>query len=390
MKTYNELRKVNGGGDKKRSMDLCFICGKPLTKENASDEHIILNALGGHLHSRKLLCKTCNSKMGQASDAELSKELEFAASFLDIKRQRGENQVIQTHEDELYDMGPGGKPVLKKPVVHHEKLESGVVKVEMKARSMEEAKRILKGLKKTYPVLDVEEALKTAKPQKKYLGKRIGMEMKIDGPRIFPSVTKSVLEFYLLRGGERSQIVSLIPYVMGEAESDCCWYYYPPQPLVEKQEREIFHVLYVVGDPKEQILYGYMELFGILQCMVCLNDHYTGADFCESYGYDVVKAEEIKLDIKARYSKEELQHILKDRPAEWTQDLFNHMRIFLKKADDIVRETVRDKMLDRAIENSFKKHPEGIPITEEMMQEFLGELEKELIPWYVSRMVKND
>lgn len=78
------------------------------------------------------------------------------------------------------------------------------------------------------------------------------------------------------------------------------------------------------------------------------------------------------------------------RPAEWTQDLFNHMRIFLKKADDIVRETVRDKMLDRAIENSFKKHPEGIPITEEMMQEFLGELEKELIPWYVSRMVKND
>lgn len=371
-------------------MDSCFVCGKPLTKENASDEHIILNALGGHLHSRKLLCKACNSKMGQASDAELSKELEFAASLLNIKRQRGENRVIQTEEGEIYDMGPGGKPVLKRPEVHHEKLENGRVEVQMKTRSMEEARHILKGLQKTYPVIDVEEALKSAIPQKKYLGKRLGIKMQIDGEKIFPSVTKSVMEFYLLGGGERSQIEALIPYVMGEAKSDCCWYYYPPQPLVEKKEREIFHVLYVAGDPKERILYGYMELFGVLQCMVCLNDHYTGTEFCESYGYDVVRAEEIKLDVRARYSKEELLYILKNRTTEWPQDFLKHMEAFLKKAEDIATTTVRDKMLDRALENSFMKYPEGIPITEEMIQEFIGELEKELIPWYVSRIAERE
>ena len=33
----------------------CFICNETLTEINASDEHIILNSLGGHLHS-KIYC----------------------------------------------------------------------------------------------------------------------------------------------------------------------------------------------------------------------------------------------------------------------------------------------------------------------------------------------
>ena len=32
----------------------CYLCGKELTDENKSDEHIILNAIGGHLHSYTL------------------------------------------------------------------------------------------------------------------------------------------------------------------------------------------------------------------------------------------------------------------------------------------------------------------------------------------------
>lgn len=33
----------------------CYICGKEITEENKTDEHIILNAIGGHLHSDTIL-----------------------------------------------------------------------------------------------------------------------------------------------------------------------------------------------------------------------------------------------------------------------------------------------------------------------------------------------
>ena len=80
----------------------CFMCGDELTEENSSDEHILLNALGGHIHSKKLICKNCNSALGSTSDDELAKELNFFASFLDVPRQRGKNQIIKTL-DEKYD-----------------------------------------------------------------------------------------------------------------------------------------------------------------------------------------------------------------------------------------------------------------------------------------------
>ena len=52
------------------NVNKCFVCGTVLTEENSSDEHILLNALGGHIHSKKLLCKRCNSVLGTTSDEE--------------------------------------------------------------------------------------------------------------------------------------------------------------------------------------------------------------------------------------------------------------------------------------------------------------------------------
>ena len=128
----------------------CLICNETLTEANASDEHIILNSLGGHLHSKDLLCKKCNNKFGKEADAALADTLKFAASQLDAKRYRGENQVIQTSEKEKYDLAPGCKPVLKKPEVRVEKLPDGKMQIEMSARSTQEARKILKCEELTY------------------------------------------------------------------------------------------------------------------------------------------------------------------------------------------------------------------------------------------------
>lgn len=66
----------------------CYLCGKELTDENKSDEHIILNAIGGHLHSYTLLCMECNSKLGEQADAKLAEDLSFFSDMLEIKKNR--------------------------------------------------------------------------------------------------------------------------------------------------------------------------------------------------------------------------------------------------------------------------------------------------------------
>lgn len=50
-------------------MEKYYICGEELKKKrNISVEHIILNAIGGKLKSKKLICKKCSSKLGYSRD----------------------------------------------------------------------------------------------------------------------------------------------------------------------------------------------------------------------------------------------------------------------------------------------------------------------------------
>ena len=132
----------------------CFICGILLTDTNSSDEHILLNALGGRLHSRSLLCKRCNEEIGRSVDEELANELNFFSSFLDIPRQRGKNLIIRT-ADEKYDLLPGGTPVLRKPIIKKENHGHGFT-LEIEARNESELRSILNGYAKHYPGFDVE------------------------------------------------------------------------------------------------------------------------------------------------------------------------------------------------------------------------------------------
>lgn len=74
----------------------CYICGNEITDANRTDEHVILNSIGGHLHSYTIICKNCNNKMGEAADAKLAEDLSFYTDFLGVKknRQHDHNQVM--------------------------------------------------------------------------------------------------------------------------------------------------------------------------------------------------------------------------------------------------------------------------------------------------------
>lgn len=366
-------------------MKNCFICNQTLTDSNASDEHIILNALGGHIHSKQLLCKRCNEKLGQNADAELARELEFYASYLDIPRQRGENRRIETDKDTEYHLLPGGKPELKRPQFSSKEVD-GKVQVEMVSRNEAEARQMLKGLKKKYPGLDIEQALAQAVRRKEYLSEKVTVSMGFEGKKIFPSIVKTAVEFYVWKDGDREQIEHLIPYITGEKEMDVCWYFYPAESVTEENDEDILHRLYVLGDAQEGILYAYVSLFGVLQCLVLLNDDYTGEDFVADYCYEVNKAEERQYAFRGEYNRQEILQLIGQRDTKWAQGLMVGHQRFMEKATSILHNRVLERILQDAMKNSFEKYPEGIPMTQEMFHDFRRELEKELYPWLASRM----
>ena len=368
----------------------CLICNETLTEANASDEHIILNSLGGHLHSKDLLCKKCNNKFGKEADAALADTLKFAASQLDVKRYRGENQVIQTSEKEKYDLAPGCKPVLKKPEVRVEKLPDGKMQIEMSARSTQEARKILKSLQRQYPMIDVDEAMRHAQKKQSFIGTPVKMNIAFEGEKIFPSIVKTAVEFYLLRGGAREEIKSLIPHLLGEEKRKVCWYFYPEKPVFSFKKKEICHAICVVGDAEQRILYGYVDLFGILQCLVLLSDCYSGKNYMESYVYDVNEGKEINKTPAIRLERDEIQKIVRGTESSWVEGLLRQTRLFHEKAGEIVKERILDGMWQRIMDQSLGKYPEGVLITEEMLGEVLAEMEKEMIPWYVSRICGTD
>ena len=53
-------------------MSKCYVCGVELTEDNKTEEHII-NAIGGVLKSKNLICKQCNSDFGDEIDSFLAK-----------------------------------------------------------------------------------------------------------------------------------------------------------------------------------------------------------------------------------------------------------------------------------------------------------------------------
>jgi len=73
----------------------CYVCEVEITSENETEEHILLNAIGGKLKSKKLICKSCNSEFGSEIDDTLARQLNPIANLLDIKRDRGNPQNVK-------------------------------------------------------------------------------------------------------------------------------------------------------------------------------------------------------------------------------------------------------------------------------------------------------
>jgi len=106
---------------------LCALCPNPL---DGSDEHILLSALGGRLHSRKVICSGCNTKRYSTTlDSELASALGYFITVLNVLPGRGGEpppfRGVQMQDGTPVALQPGGLPVLSKLQYSQETLPDG-------------------------------------------------------------------------------------------------------------------------------------------------------------------------------------------------------------------------------------------------------------------------
>ncbi|GMB08099.1 HNH endonuclease [Thermolongibacillus altinsuensis] len=363
----------------------CYVCDIDLTKENETDEHILLNAIGGKLKSRRLICKDCNSRFGSDIDDKLAQQLNPIANLLDVKRDRGQPQNVKgTYENKEIIIEPGGKIKLARPYI-----DKGEKVVHIEASTMGEAKKVLRGLKRKHPELDIEEALKNAKRSKDYLPS-VTINMSFGGKETKQAICKMAVNFYIFSGGDSKVIKHLLPFIEGKEEEAEVYYFYPRSEVFYKGEKDVIHTLLLVGDPLKKELYVYIELFNEFKMVVFLDREYNGEPIYNSYHYNVVTNEEIEYDTPIRIASKDLKrYSCKDIDESKFKE---RMTLLFQRIDKVITDRRIHEITTKAMEEMRKKYPqeENPVFTKEMIAYFSNRVAEEFVLSFQHRLFKKE
>lgn len=361
----------------------CYVCGVEITKENETEEHILLNAIGGKLKSKKLICKGCNSDFGSEIDDSLAKQLNPIANLLDIKRDRGNAQNVKgkyNNKDILIE--PGGKMKLAR--AYTEKNEN---MFHIEASSERQAREVLKGLKRKHPDINIDEQMKNAKKGKSFLPS-VTINMNFGGEETRRAFCKMAVNFFIYNGGNPEEIKHLLPYIKGSVEEAEVYFYYPKSEVFYKDEKEVLHTLLLIGDPQQKHLYVYVELFNEFKMVVFINKVYKGEPIYESYHYNVVTNEVVEYEEPVKIPAQQLKrNKSKNIDDKKFLERMNHL---LQRIDKIMVDKRISKITTNAIDEMNKKYPqeENPYITEEMCGFFADIVVKEYVLSFQHRFIR--
>ncbi|MDQ2098551.1 MAG: HNH endonuclease [Tychonema bourrellyi B0820] len=348
----------------------CYICNKNIVPKEIYNEHIILNSLGGRLKSKSLICRQCASKLDKI-DAALSRSLNSFGLLLNIPRDRGTNPPIlatRTDTGERISLDSGGKPVVIKPIITDKLADKEQPSLYISAKDKPQMREILTGLKRKYPLLNVEELVNSAVARQEDIPPVI-INLSF-GEEEFRSVCKMAINFYMYHDGERDLISHLIPYIKDGCENQYVGYYYPDELIAASNSSESFiHTLYIEGNPQEKILYGYIELYSAFRLIILLSDSYEGDFFQKVYSFNVLSREEMEKEININVSRKEILNLV-NNPEPPLKKIESAIKVLV----DAIKLNQINKAINKDIEDFSQNIPEGTIVDGKMLQELFSKL----------------
>ena len=344
----------------------CALCDTPLNDGNDSKEHIILNAIGGRKTVRNFICMQCNSRTGEKWDKELVAQLRPICTLLDIKRRHGDNQPVpvETVGGEQLLLYPDRSMAQLKPTFSERNL-GHATEINIGVRSIQDVKKMLPGLKRKYPNLDIEEVLKKAIPTQEYLQEPFHFSLEFGGDLAERSIIKSCLALAYQTGLGIKDCEHAEEYLLGNGEQRF-GYYNETDVVRNRPENVFFHCIFVCGDPESRQVLAYAEYFGCYRVVACLSSSYDGPRFSRCYAIDPLAGKELDLDVHLDFTPEDITAIYADEKVSWdnTQMALESLLETWKEKD--TKASIADAVED-AIEFALANC--GVPPEEELSEE---------------------
>jgi hypothetical protein len=302
----------DGGGLMQRSsrQSRCVLCDCPIDDGSDSDEHVIPNSIGGRLKVRGFICIYCNSKTGETWDKALSDELNFFCLFFGIVRERGKPrpEAIETTAGEKLLMQPGGGFKMQKPIFQEVPTEIGK-QIQMKARTMSEARRMLEGVARKYPQVDVAAELAKATSVYSYPDGLVHHNPTLGGPSSGRSIVKTAVAFAYRAGVPSEQCDLALAYLRDESASPPYGFFYERDLVAGRPAGVPIHCVAVSANPETGLLLGYVEYFGVHRIVLCLSQSYAGPMLEQAYGLDPLTGLPASVRVSLPFSIEDIEAI---------------------------------------------------------------------------------
>jgi len=333
---------------------LCAFCDFPLTEANRSKEHLIPNALGGLKKVSNFICRRCNNDFGGKWDSALAGQLNQLAVLFGIVRARGPvpAEIVETVNGDRFRLNADGFMTPADPSFIKEPVEGGL-SIRMVARSMDEARSMIDGLKRRYPQLDVDVVMQGLRWESHYVSDSLKMSLDLGGQAACSSVIKSVMCLASACGVDARKCDAARKFAMSAEECDRCFGYFYSRDLIAcRPANPIFHCVAIRGSRNSRQLIGYAEYYGFQRMVIRLSSDYEGPDLAACYAIDPISGEELSIEVDLYLSREELEATCRAEtavPGEAELALRTALFAGLKRVSD--REMRR--VVDKAVNDAF-------------------------------------
>lgn len=369
---------------------ICVICARPIDAENDSREHVITEAIGGRLTVKGFICRPCNNDTGRTWDAQLAEQLHPLSLLFGVQRQHGITpglKITTTAGEELV-INADGPFTLAKPSFTEEKTPDGV-KIQIAARSMEEAKRMLAGVKRKYPSADVDRMLANVQMPTSYPEGLIHHSLEFGGEVSGRSIVKSVFAMAYHAGVPPSVCHDALDYLRNPSGTPCFGYYYETDLVIDRPAEVPLNCVSVDANPDTGLVLGYAEYLGVRRVVACLGRGYTGERIQASYAVDPRTGGRLELSVRLGFNEADIRDIFdyKRFPDGAIEEAFAKvMPAALKKRFEAHRDRVVSEAVEYAFANCGAKP--GEILTEEQVRRLSMLVAQRLGP-FVLRMMRS-
>jgi hypothetical protein len=369
----------------------CAICDSPISEHNNSKEHVITEAIGGRLKVSGFICKSCNNTAGLTWDAKLASQLLPLCHIFGVVRKRGTTPALQvkTTTGENFTIKPDGNYVLNNPSYSEIKTSDGV-KINLSARSIEEAEIMLKGVQRKYPEIEIEQVLKDAKVSSTYPTGMIHHSLNLGGEVSGRSIVKSALALAHYSGISLELCKDAIQYLR-DIDAPACFGYYFATDIISNRPSEIpLHCVSVKANPDSGLILGYVEYFGVQRIVVCLGSGYSGDHVQATYSLDPRTGNELNLSVLLNFTQIDIDAIYRyEMIPDGSIESAYHAVIpaALEKKSDSKKDKVFTEAIQYAFENCGAMY--GDILNEDQTKKLSELIMERLTPYIIQNLIRS-